>query len=74
MKRPVLKTAIPHEKIMGLVKEMYKVTFEPEFIFRKLFSLRDADDWRYALRAVKKVTGHIFDFKTKNRDCPRSCR
>lgn len=63
MKQPVMQTGIPDEKIMELVQGMYKVSFQPEFILRKVFSLKDIDDLKYYLRAAKKVAGHIFDFK-----------
>jgi len=63
MKQPVMQTKIPDEKIMELVQGMYKVSFQPEFILRKIFSLKDVDDLKYYLRAAKKVAGHIFDFK-----------
>jgi len=74
MKSPVMKTRIENNKIMGLVQGMYKVSFQPEFMLRKIFSLKDIDDLKYYLRAAKKVIGHIFDFKKglipKNEDCP----
>ncbi|PIP20963.1 MAG: B12-binding domain-containing radical SAM protein [Candidatus Omnitrophica bacterium CG23_combo_of_CG06-09_8_20_14_all_40_11] len=63
MKSPVMKTRIENNKLMGLVQGMYKASFQPEFILRKIFSLRDLDDLNYYLRAAKKVAGHIFDFK-----------
>ena len=62
MKKPVMKSPMSDEKIMRLVRGMYRVSFNPEFIFRKILSLKDMDDFRYALRAVRKVTGHLFDF------------
>jgi len=76
MKQPVMQTVMPDEKIMELVQGMYKISFQPEFLIRKFFSLRDFDDLKYSLRAAKKVIGHIFDFKKgpipkKERDCPR---
>ncbi len=63
MKQPVMQTAVSDEKIMELVQGMYKISFNPEFILRKLFSIKDMDDLRYSLRAAKKVLGHIFDFR-----------
>jgi len=63
MKQPVMETSVPDEEIMELVQGMYKVSFQPEFMLRKLFSIRDIDDLRYSWRAAKKVIGHIFDFK-----------
>ncbi len=65
MKQPVMQSQIPDDKIMELVQGMYKVSFEPEFIFRKIFSLKDVDDFRYYLRAARKVAGHVFDFRIK---------
>lgn len=63
MKMPVMKSEVADGKIMGLVQGMYGVSFQPEFILRKITALRDADDFRYYLRALKKVAGHMFDFR-----------
>jgi len=63
MKQPVMQSEIPDKKIMRLVQSMYGVTFSPEFILRKLFSLKDFDDIKYSLRAAKKVFGHLLDFR-----------
>ncbi len=67
MKNPVMETGLKDEQIMKLVQGMYGVSFQPEFILRKIAGLRDMDDFRYYLRALKKVAGHIFDFKGKRR-------
>lgn len=66
MKQPVMQIPIPDDKLKNLVQGMYKVSFSPEFIFRKAFSIRDTDDFVYALRAGRKVLGHIFDFGKKH--------
>ncbi|MGB4521215.1 MAG: B12-binding domain-containing radical SAM protein, partial [Candidatus Omnitrophota bacterium] len=63
MKQPILSSSIPDDKLLELVQGMYEISFSPEFILRKIFSLRDLDDMKYFLRAAKKVTGHILDFK-----------
>jgi radical SAM superfamily enzyme YgiQ (UPF0313 family) len=63
MKEPVMDSPIADEKIMDLVQGMYKVSLSPEFMLRKLFSLRDIDDLKYSFRAARKVLGHIWDFK-----------
>lgn len=67
MKQPIMQTGIEDERIMGFVQSMYKISFHPEFIARKLFSIRDIHDLYYYLRAAKKVFGHILDFK--KREC-----
>ncbi|MFH1128468.1 MAG: radical SAM protein [Candidatus Omnitrophota bacterium] len=65
MKQPILSSSIPDDKLLELVQGMYEISFSPEFILRKIFSLRDLDDMKYFLRAAKKVTGHILDFKRR---------
>jgi radical SAM superfamily enzyme YgiQ (UPF0313 family) len=65
MKKPVTKTGIDDKTVMRLVQGMYGVSFQPEFILRKIASLRGIDDLRYYLRALRKVAGHIFDFKER---------
>ncbi len=66
MKQPVMRAPFSDAKVMELPQKMYEVSFDPEFIFRRAFSIRDADDFKYAVRAAKKVFGHIFDFKKQN--------
>jgi radical SAM superfamily enzyme YgiQ (UPF0313 family) len=63
MKRPVMKISYPTGELLKLVQGMYSVSFNPEFIFRKLISIRELDDIRYFGRAFLKVLGHIIDFK-----------
>ena len=67
MREPVMKTEMGNEKLMKLVQGLYEVSFNPEFIARKLLSIRDFEDVRYFLRAGKKVAGHIFDFKDRKK-------
>ena len=66
MKLPVMKLNFPSEKLLKLVQSMYSVSFSPEFILRKLLSIKDFDDIRYFRRAFLKVIGHIVDFKKNN--------
>jgi len=61
MKKPVMQTGVPDEKITAFVQAMYKASFQPGLILRRILSFREIDDIKYALRAVKKVLGHIFD-------------
>jgi len=64
MRQPVMKTPITDEKIAELVRGMYKISFQPEFIIRKISSIRDADDLKYFVRTSKKIFGHLFDFSS----------
>jgi len=70
MKQPVMRRQFSDEKLAQLIQGMYKVSFQPEFMLRKLSSLRGTDDLKYYLRAGKKVIGHIFDF---NRHAAGDC-
>ncbi|MBU4345769.1 MAG: B12-binding domain-containing radical SAM protein, partial [Candidatus Omnitrophica bacterium] len=63
MKQPVMQNSIPDVKVMELVRGMYKVSYDLEFVIRKFFSIRDIYDLKYFLRAAKKIMGHILDFK-----------
>jgi radical SAM superfamily enzyme YgiQ (UPF0313 family) len=62
MKKPLMRLNFSEAKLMQLIQKMYRISFNPEFVLRKLFSMRDRDDLWYYLRAFKKVAGHIFDF------------
>jgi hypothetical protein len=73
MKKPVMKIGFPREKLLALVQSLYSVSFSPEFIMRKILSIREFDDIKYFSRAFLKVMGHIFDFKKKQAKCGCSC-
>lgn len=62
MRGPVIRTRYPGSEVPGLVKKIYSTAFDPFFIARRFFSVRDADDVRYYLRGAKKVLGHLADF------------
>ena len=57
-------TPMGDEQVMELVQGIYGVAFDPEFVWRKLLSVRDWDDVRYFLRTGGKVMGHLLDFRT----------
>ncbi len=63
MKNPVMKLNFNPDQLLKLVQGMYSVSFNPEFIVRKLLSIREIDDLKYFGRAFLKVIGHILDFK-----------
>ncbi len=67
MKQPVMKTPFPPEELLKLVQGMYSVAFNPEFLGRKILSIRDWDDLAFFLRAGKKVWGHLKDFTPTRR-------
>ncbi len=63
MKQPVMTSSIPAEKLLQLTQGMYKVSFDPEFLFRRLSALKGAEDILYHMRSARKVLGHISDFR-----------
>ena len=71
MKLPVMKLSFPPEELLKLVQRMYRVSFDPEFILKKILSIKDAADVKYFSRAFLKVVGHILDFKKYNYEYKR---
>ncbi|MFH2146180.1 MAG: radical SAM protein, partial [Candidatus Omnitrophota bacterium] len=65
MKKPVMKLSFAPEKLSSLVQSMYAISFSPEFMMRKLLSIRSLDDVQYFGRVGLKVLGHMLDFKHK---------
>jgi radical SAM superfamily enzyme YgiQ (UPF0313 family) len=63
MKMPVMRTSLTDAQMSGLVQGIYRVAFSPEFIARRLISVRHLSDLAYFKRGFQKVAGHIFDFK-----------
>ena len=68
MKNPVMKINYSSQELSSLVQGMYSVSFDPEFILRKIISIRSFDDIKYFWRAFLKVAGHIIDFKKKKHE------
>ena len=62
MKEPVMKTPMGDEKIFEVIKGIYSISFHPEFIYRRLLSVRDLHDLGYLVRGAAKAVGHFFDF------------
>ncbi|NPV38509.1 MAG: radical SAM protein [Brevinematales bacterium] len=65
MREPMMKTPMSPETLMKYVQGLYSVAFHPEFLLRKLLSIRDIEDVKYFWRAGMKVIGHLMDFGRK---------
>jgi radical SAM superfamily enzyme YgiQ (UPF0313 family) len=65
MKEPIMKLSFSPQELLKLVQGMYSVSFSPEFILRKILSIRDLTDIKYFGRAFLKVAGHLMDFRKK---------
>lgn len=65
MKEPIMKTPMADSETMKLVQGIYSVAFNPEFILRRLATIKDKNDVKYYFRAGTKILGHLFDFSPK---------
>lgn len=65
MREPVMKTPMAPAEVMALVQSLYRVSYHPEFLARKVLSVRDLDDIRFFVRAGKQVAGHLVDFSAE---------
>jgi len=65
MSRPVMKTPMEDKEVMALARSIYTSFLTPRFIWKKLTSIRSADDLFFLLRAGKKFLGHLLDFSRK---------
>ena len=62
MRRPVMKTPMTENQILGLTQELYSSFFTPKFIVRKILSIRNIDDIKFFSMAAKRLLGHLMDF------------
>ena len=67
MREPVMTTPLTEEELKALIQGIYKVAFNPEFLIRKLLAIRSVSDVKFALKAGRKVLGHIRDFATERK-------
>ena len=63
MRTAVMKTALTDDDIKGASQQLYKAFFAPRYILRKLISIRNSNDLRYAIRGIGAILGHLRDFK-----------
>ena len=62
MREPVMKTPFPAERIYELEQELYSAFMSPQYIFRKILSVRSPHDFLYFFYMGKKLLGHLLDF------------
>lgn len=62
MREPVMKTPMTGEDIKKLTQDLYKVFFTPQYVFRKVFSIRSTADLVFIKRGLKAIYGHLRDF------------
>lgn len=62
MRAPVMKIPFEEEKLLELTQELYSSFFTPQFIFRKVVSVRNYDDVKFLVYSAWKIFGHLLDF------------
>jgi anaerobic magnesium-protoporphyrin IX monomethyl ester cyclase len=64
MTMPVIHTDLTDKQIFALQKGIYNIAYHPEFIARKLVSIRSMDDLAYYWRIAKKLWNRFGNFPT----------
>ena len=62
MREPVMKIPFSREKLLELEQELYLTFMTPQYILRKLSSIRSLKDFTYLFYMAKKLLGHLLDF------------
>jgi len=62
MREPVMKTPFPREQIYELEQELYSAFMTPQYIFRRIISIRSFHDFKYLFYMAGKLLGHLLDF------------
>lgn len=66
----VMKSPLSSDDAKGLVQDLYKAFASPQFIMRKLLSIRSLDDIRFIAKAGHKWIGKMMDYsKKENKEC-----
>ncbi len=62
MRQSVMKTPFPEEKIYELEQDLYSAFMTPQYVARKILSIRTPHDFMYLFYMGKKLIGHLLDF------------
>ncbi|MBP7927790.1 radical SAM protein, partial [Patescibacteria group bacterium] len=62
MRGPVMKTPFEKEKLYELTQELYSSFFTPQYMLRKVLSVRTYDDAKFLVYSAWKIVGHLLDF------------
>ena len=62
MREPVMKSSLSPEQVMELTQDLYRSFLSPQYILRKVLSIRSLADIKFYWIAVIKLIGHLLDF------------
>ena len=68
MTTPILKTInMTPSEVMSISKRIYKSFLNPKFILKHLKKVNSYEDFKYLLRGIKPLIGHLRDFSRKTK-------
>lgn len=59
----VMKSPMTEADVKELTQALYRVFFSPKYVVRKITSVRSVNDLKFMTYGVRKVVGHLADFK-----------
>lgn len=62
MRGSVMKIPFSKEQLYELTQELYSSFFTPQYIVRKVLSIRNLDDIKFLIYSAWKLVGHLLDF------------
>lgn len=62
MRQSVMKIPLSQEQVLELTQDLYSAFLSPQYIIRKIVSIRSLDDIKFFWIAGKKLLGHLLDF------------
>lgn len=62
MRGPVMQVPFEEERLYELTQALYSSFFTPQFIVRKVLSVREVDDVKFLFYSAWKIFGHLLDF------------
>ena len=68
MRGAVMKVPFETEKLLELTQELYSSFFTPQYILRKVSSIRTYDDAKFLFYSAWKLVGHLLDFDKNQTD------
>lgn len=63
MGETVMSSPISDRDMKGLIQRLYRSFINPQYLMKRIRSIRGVDDIRFLLRAVRKLIGHLTDYK-----------
>ncbi len=62
MREPVLKVDGDADEVAAVCGKIYTIFLTPRYVFQRIKNVKNFDDFKFNLRGVKAVAGHLMDF------------